>query len=819
MPPTASGSDSPLAANVRYGYGLGWSFTPLDGKRPILKGWQSAPRESMEQALAWAGKGNVGLRTGKASGGLVIIDVDPGGDVEPLGLPVTVTAITGRPGASHLYFRYDGPLGCSSKKLGPHIDVKADGGQVVFPGSVHPATGAVYAWAEGREPWNVEIAELPAHIVALLQSPDAPKQAAACAALPAAIEAPTRTDRRPSAAKSAPNGRVDLPGRPACPGGGQADAKADRYARRALMLELRALTSAANGTRNDTLNKAAFSLGRLIGGGYLVRAEVEAALRGAAESVGLEPREIDATLRSGLDAGTRQPRRIELRPRSRCDGESDFDPAGYVLMPGPHRDDQDALIEQSSADFASQVLRRLPADAIYRRDFIPGEVIGEAGRRKWVELSADRTRIVVDSHARLGKWVTHRQTKEQVLLYQACNKDAAGLVVAHATGAPGVRELHLMVSYPVYGPGFVRVEPGWHDGLYYDEPNELRDLRPETDRQVIHNVLHDLVVDFPFKGEADRQNFFGLLLTPLVAPALDGNRPMHLLNAPLERTGKSKLVNEVFGGIVTGRDTPSMQITDREEEREKRILAMLIQGETLMHLDNLPAYIDSPALASLLTTQRFLGRLLGYSRNVSLPNNLTIVGTGNNIQASGEIAKRIVPIMIEPASAHPEARTDFQHPDIRAYVRRQRRRALECLLGMVENWLAAGRPKHANRLGGFENWSETIGGILQVNGLRAWRSNEAEWRSRANVGGREMLRFVELWHQRFGVREVTPKELLELAEHEELFENILARHTPRAVATAFGRMLQRHTDTPVGNWYIRHQNNSNRPSYRLEVIE
>ena len=819
MPPTASGSDSPLAANVRYGYGLGWSFTPLDGKRPILKGWQSAPRESMEQALAWAGKGNVGLRTGKASGGLVIIDVDPGGDVEPLGLPVTVTAITGRPGASHLYFRYDGPLGCSSKKLGPHIDVKADGGQVVFPGSVHPATGAVYAWAEGREPWNVEIAELPAHIVALLQSPDAPKQAAACAALPAAIEAPTRTDRRPSAAKSAPNGRVDLPGRPACPGGGQADAKADRYARRALMLELRALTSAANGTRNDTLNKAAFSLGRLIGGGYLVRAEVEAALRGAAESVGLEPREIDATLRSGLDAGTRQPRRIELRPRSRCDGESDFDPAGYVLMPGPHRDDQDALIEQSSADFASQVLRRLPADAIYRRDFIPGEVIGEAGRRKWVELSADRMRIVVDSHAKLGKWVTHRQTKEQVLLYQACNKDAAGLVVAHATGAPGVRELHLMVSYPVYGPGFVRVEPGWHDGLYYDEPNELRDLRPETDRQVIHNVLHDLVVDFPFKGEADRQNFFGLLLTPLVAPALDGNRPMHLLNAPLERTGKSKLVNEVFGGIVTGRDTPSMQITDREEEREKRILAMLIQGETLMHLDNLPAYIDSPALASLLTTQRFLGRLLGYSRNVSLPNNLTIVGTGNNIQASGEIAKRIVPIMIEPASAHPEARTDFQHPDIRAYVRRQRRRALECLLGMVENWLAAGRPKHANRLGGFENWSETIGGILQVNGLRAWRSNEAEWRSRANVGGREMLRFVELWHQRFGVREVTPKELLELAEHEELFENILARHTPRAVATAFGRMLQRHTDTPVGNWYIRHQNNSNRPSYRLEVIE
>ncbi|MFN3684838.1 MAG: hypothetical protein ACK41F_13035 [Fimbriimonadaceae bacterium] len=356
-----------------------------------------------------------------------------------------------------------------------------------------------------------------------------------------------------------------------------------------MQLELAALASLPQGARNDTLNRAAFNLGQLIGGGYLVRAEVEAALRIAAESVGLEPREIDATLRSDLDAGMRRPRTIPPRPRPRRDDKSDFDPAEYVLLPGPHRDDADGHIEQSSATFATDVLQRLPADAIDRRDFIPGEVVGELAKRKWVELSADRMRIVVDSHVKLGNWVTRRQANKQVLLYQACNKDAAGLVIAHAASAPGIRELHLMVSYPVYAPGFTRLAPGWHDGLYYDEPDELCDLRPETNCKVIRHVLHDLVVDFPFKSEADRQNFFGLLLTPIIAPALDGNRPMYLLNAPLERTGKSKLVNEVFSGIITGRDTPSMQITDREEEREKRILAMLLEGETLMHLDNLPA--------------------------------------------------------------------------------------------------------------------------------------------------------------------------------------------------------------------------------------
>jgi len=244
---------------------------------------------------------------------------------------------------------------------------------------------------------------------------------------------------------------------------------------------------------------------------------------------------------------------------------------------------------------------------------------------------------------------------------------------------------------------------------------------------------------------------------------------------------------------------------------------MLIQGETLMHLDNLPAYIDSPALASLLTTQRFLGRLLGYSRNVSLPNNLTIVGTGNNIQASGEIAKRIVPIMIEPASANPEARDDFQHPDIRAYVRQQRRTVLECLLGLVENWLAAGKPTCANRLGGFENWSEVVGGILQVNGLRAWRTNEGEWRKLANPHGSEMETFVEVWHEAHGAGEVAALDLMNLAEQNGLFGYVFARNGVAARGSAFGKLLIRHINAPIGQWRIR-QRKGRQALYRLEDI-
>lgn len=174
-PPTASSPDSLLAANIRYGHSVGWSFTPLAGKRPTLKGWQDRPHEALEDALAWAAKGNVGLRTGRISG-TIIIDVDPGGDVGPLNLPGTVTAMTGRPGAYHLYFQYPEGVGNSSGRLGPHIDVRGDGGQVVYPGSIHPETALPYTWAEGREPWNVELAELPADVIERLRAAAPPRR-------------------------------------------------------------------------------------------------------------------------------------------------------------------------------------------------------------------------------------------------------------------------------------------------------------------------------------------------------------------------------------------------------------------------------------------------------------------------------------------------------------------------------------------------------------------------------------------------------------------------------------------------------------------
>ncbi len=66
--------------------------------------------------------------------------------------------------------------------------------------------------------------------------------------------------------------------------------------------------------RNNALNRAAFSLGQLVGAGLLERAHVEAELRQAASQAGLRNGEIGPTILSGLNAGERTPRKVQSSP-------------------------------------------------------------------------------------------------------------------------------------------------------------------------------------------------------------------------------------------------------------------------------------------------------------------------------------------------------------------------------------------------------------------------------------------------------------------------------------------------------------------------
>ena len=74
------------------------------------------------------------------------------------------------------------------------------------------------------------------------------------------------------------------------------------YIETALRNEADRIMRAPDGARNDTLNKSAFSLGRLLGNG-ISQTRIEGILLGAALAAGLSEREAELTIRSGLASG------------------------------------------------------------------------------------------------------------------------------------------------------------------------------------------------------------------------------------------------------------------------------------------------------------------------------------------------------------------------------------------------------------------------------------------------------------------------------------------------------------------------------------
>lgn len=83
------------------------------------------------------------------------------------------------------------------------------------------------------------------------------------------------------------------------------------YGLAALNSEATAVAAAPEGTRNDQLNRSAFSLGQLVAAGALDAQTVTDALTRAALAAGLGEAEIASTLRSGGLAGGAQPRQID----------------------------------------------------------------------------------------------------------------------------------------------------------------------------------------------------------------------------------------------------------------------------------------------------------------------------------------------------------------------------------------------------------------------------------------------------------------------------------------------------------------------------
>ena len=142
-------SQEVLREALRY-LSLGYSIVPLHArsKIPAIK-WDRYQNEkpTVEDVSKWFSVDrNVAIITGFISG-LVVLDVDTakGGEHEPLleKYPTDMVVKTGK--GYHLYYQHPGWHVDNAVEFLPGVDVRADGGYVVAPPSIHP-NGSKYEW-------------------------------------------------------------------------------------------------------------------------------------------------------------------------------------------------------------------------------------------------------------------------------------------------------------------------------------------------------------------------------------------------------------------------------------------------------------------------------------------------------------------------------------------------------------------------------------------------------------------------------------------------------------------------------------------------
>ena len=219
--------------------------------RLITAGLHQATTDPDQVRRWWATwpEANVGLRTG------VVVDVC---DVDsPMGLRLlsvliddAVPTVRTGSGGLHLYFAATGAP--NRVRVLPGVDWRGKDGYVVAPPSIH-GNGVRYRWIRyGPAP------PCPAELLSLIMPPPPP---------------PPPVVRHPS-----------------------------RYAAAALDNETERVRSAPVGQRNNTLYRAARSLGRLAAVGLLAEHEIADALTYAAHAAGLGAYETARTIRSGLAA-------------------------------------------------------------------------------------------------------------------------------------------------------------------------------------------------------------------------------------------------------------------------------------------------------------------------------------------------------------------------------------------------------------------------------------------------------------------------------------------------------------------------------------
>jgi hypothetical protein len=383
---------------------------------------------------------------------------------------------------------------------------------------------------------------------------------------------------------------------------------------------------------------------------------------------------------------------------------------------------------------------------------------------------------LIEILTRVARWMKWDSRSEAWRRVNAPEQAASTLLAR--SGHWKVDKLWSAISAPTLRPdGTILQKPGydasmraWYDPCGVEFP-EIADSPTKEDAQTALAKLAKAFSTFPFEDERDqvvgRDQAVALAfaLTALVRRSLP-HAPLGAISAPAPGSGKT-LLADCISILASGAAAPAMKYAETDEEAAKTALAVLMEGDAVVLIDNIERPLQGDWLCTILTSELFRQRMLGRTEMMSVPTTTLWLATGNQLVIAGDLRTRALLCRLDAKVEHPDQR-EFAH-DLREWMTAHRPELVAAGLTVMRAFIASGqRPADVIKpMGRFERWSDMVRAPLVWLGCadpcESIKSLEQEDPERALH-----VQLMHAWREQFEDRPQTAREAIDDATRQGL---------------------------------------------------
>lgn len=225
----------------------------------------------------------------------------------------------------------------------------------------------------------------------------------------------------------------------------------------------------------------------------------------------------------------------------------------------------------------------------------------------------------------------------------------------------------------------------------------------------------------------DRAAMVSAIITAVCRPALDIS-PAYFFDAPVQGSGKTKFA-AALAALTRGKRggiSPFVDGAGVEAETMKKLVAMLLNGETFWLIDNVVGTWKSAVIAGLITQGTLSDRILGSNSWYRGEARLMICATGNNASLDADLSRRFIRIRIDAGVETPQGRNFAFDPVDKALSMRME--IASAVLIVIQGFWAAKPVSSGRGDAGFSEWNRLVrqcvlwlasSGIAEAAGLGA----------------------------------------------------------------------------------------------------